>query len=109
MRIVFFESRLAKFKKLPALEAARKTMEITMRAMMIASTRRSDCGMTCANCGDLRIAPEWSEHKDEHHVLSLWSCSKCGIEFDTDAFVTGGVESGDDKAIKTFFPSLLVA
>jgi hypothetical protein len=74
-----------------------------------ASTRRSDCRMTCANCGDLLIAPEWSEYKDEHHVLNLWSSSKCGIECETEAFVPGGVESGEDKSIKTFFPSLLVA
>jgi hypothetical protein len=84
-------------------------MEITMLAMTIASTRRPDYGMTCAKCGDLLIAPEWSEYEDENHVLNLWSCPKCHIEFETEAFVPGGVKSGEDEAIKAFFPSLLVA
>ena len=74
-----------------------------------ASTRRSDYGMICAQCGDLLVAPEWSEYEDEHHVLNLWSCTKCGLEFELEAFVPGGVESGEDAAIKAFFPSLLVA
>ena len=80
-----------------------------MTAASIASTHRSDYGMTCTKCGDLLIAPEWSEYEDEHHVLNLWSCPKCRIEFETEAFVPGGVESGADEAIKAFFPSLLVA
>ena len=80
-----------------------------MAAMTTTSTRRLDYGMTCAQCGDLLIAPEWSEYEDEHHVLNLWSCSKCGIEFEIEAFVPGGIELGEDEAIKAFFPSLLVA
>ena len=77
--------------------------------MTTASTRRSDYGMICAQCGDLLIAPEWSEYEDEHHVLNLWCCAKCGIEFELEAFVPGDGEPDDDAAIKAFFPSLLVA
>jgi ribosomal protein L37AE/L43A len=76
----------------------------------IASTGRSDYGMTCAQCGDLLIAPEWSKYEDERHVLNLWSCSKCRCQFETEAFVPVGLESMDDNiTIRTFFPSLLVA
>jgi hypothetical protein len=41
---------------------ANKTMEVTMTTT--ASTGRSDCGVTCVQCGDLLIAPEWSEYVD---------------------------------------------
>ena len=75
-----------------------------------ASTRRSDYGMACAQCGDLLIAPEWSEHEDERHVINLWSCTECGCRFETQAFVPVDVEAvSDDIVIRSFFPSLLVA
>jgi len=75
-----------------------------------ASTRRSDYGMTCVQCGDLMIAPEWSEYEDERHVLNLWSCTKCGCQFEIEAVVPAGTKSvSDDVAIRAFFPSLLVA
>ena len=75
-----------------------------------ASTRHSDYGMTCAQCGDLLIAPEWSEHVNERHVLNLWSCTKCGCEFETTTFVPVSVPSMNNNiAIKAFYPSLLGA
>ena len=75
-----------------------------------ASTRCSDYGMTCVQCGDLMIAPEWSEYEDERHVLNLWSCTKCGCQFEIEAVVPAGTEFvSDDVAIRAFFPSLLVA
>lgn len=76
----------------------------------IASTRRSDCGMTCAQCGDALIAPEWSEYVSERHVLNLWSCTKCGCQFETSAYVPADSESKIyNKVLEEFFPSLLVA
>lgn len=76
----------------------------------LASTRRSDYGMPCAQCGDLLIAPECSEYEDERHVLNLWSCTECGCRFETEAFVPVGVElASDEITISAFFPSLLVA
>jgi len=76
----------------------------------LASTRRPDCGMICAQCGELMIAPEWSEYEDARHVRNLWSCTKCGCLFETEALVPAGAEAKDDDfAIKAFFPSLLVA
>ncbi len=72
--------------------------------------RRSVFGMNCVQCGDLLIAPEWSEYKDERHVLNLWSCTNCGCQFETEAPVAGtGRSANDAVAIKAFFPSLLVA
>ena len=85
-------------------------MEITMMATMTASTRRSDYGMACVQCGDLLIAPECSGYEDERHVLNLWSCTNCGYQFETEAFVPANTESvSDEFAIRAFFPSLLVA
>jgi predicted Zn-ribbon and HTH transcriptional regulator len=82
-----------------------------MMATMTASTRRSDYGMSCVQCGDLLIAPEWSEYEDERHVLNLWSCTKCGYRFETEVCVPADAAKSvsDDIAIKAFFPSLLVA
>jgi hypothetical protein len=37
----------------------------------------------CAQCGDVLIAPEWSEHVSERCVRHLWSCQACGYEFET--------------------------
>ena len=81
-----------------------------MMAAMTASTRRPDYGMACVQCGDLLIAPEWSEYEDERHVLNLWSCTECGCQFETEVCLpANAVSMSDDVAIKTFFPSLLVA
>jgi hypothetical protein len=81
-----------------------------MLAAKTASTRRPDYGMTCFQCGDLIIAPEWSEYEDERHVLNLWSCTECGCQFETEALVPANSESvSDEFAIRAFFPSLLVA
>jgi hypothetical protein len=76
-----------------------------------ASTRRPDCGMACAQCGELMIAPEWSEYsEDARHISNLWSCTNCSCLFETEALVPADAEAKDnDYAIKTFFPSLLVA
>jgi len=72
---------------------------------MTAIVFASDYGTTCEQCGDLLIAPDWSEYEDEQHVLNLWSCPKCGYHFETEAVVPSIAES----VIRAFFPSLLVA
>jgi Zn ribbon nucleic-acid-binding protein len=74
------------------------------------SNRRTVFGMNCVQCGDLLIAPEWSEYEDDQHLVNLWSCSNCGCHFQTEALVTtSGRSANDDAVIKGFFPSLLVA
>ncbi len=67
-------------------------------------------GMNCAQCGDLLIAPDWSEYEDEQHVLNLWSCSNCGCQFETEELVPAAAAESVNAAmaIKAFFPSLLV-
>ena len=76
----------------------------------IASTHNSDCGTTCIQCGDALIAPEWSEYVSERLVLNLWSCSKCGSRFETEAAMPVDDKSIiDPMTIEAFFPSLLVA
>jgi hypothetical protein len=42
----------------------------------------------CAQCGDVLIAPEWSEHVSERYIRHLWSCEACGHDFET-AFYLG--------------------
>jgi ribosomal protein L37AE/L43A len=82
----------------------------TMMPIMTASRRHSDFGLTCAQCGDLLIAPEGAEYENERHVHNLWACTKCGCRFETEAYVPAGAESAsDDVAISAFSPSLLVA
>ncbi len=73
--------------------------------MAVVSNRRAGFGTTCAQCGDLLIAPEWSEYEDDQHVLNLWSCTKCGCQFETEAFLPSIAES----VLWAYFPSLLVA
>jgi hypothetical protein len=74
--------------------------------MVIASTRRPDYGMTCAQCGDALIAPEWSKFVDEHHVVNFWSCTECACLFEATAYVPGNTKfMNDNIAIKPFFPS----
>ena len=76
--------------------------------MMTPSYRRSVFGMNCPECGDLPIAPEWSEYEDERHILNLWTCTSCGYQFESEALLPVAASVNDAATIKAFFPSLLV-
>ena len=76
--------------------------------MAIQLNRRPIFGMNCPQCGDLLIAPEWSEYEDERHILNLWSCTNCGYQFETEALLPSAKAVSDAATIKAFFPSLLV-
>jgi predicted RNA-binding Zn-ribbon protein involved in translation (DUF1610 family) len=39
--------------------------------------------MPCAQCGDVLIAPIWSEHVNERRVRHVWACEACGYEFES--------------------------
>jgi RNase P subunit RPR2 len=39
---------------------------------------------TCGKCGEPLIAPEWSKYLSEKVVHNIWSCTKCGCEFETE-------------------------
>ena len=76
--------------------------------MTTLSNRRRTFGMNCPECGDLLIAPVWSEYEDEQHILNLWSCANCGCEFETKALLPAAESVNDAETIQSFFPSLLV-
>ena len=76
--------------------------------MTTLSSHRPIFGINCTQCGDLLIAPEWSEYEDERHVLHLWSCTNCSCQFETTAFLPAAEFMNDAATIKAFFPSLLV-
>ena len=76
----------------------------------ITSIRHPDQEVTCSKCGDVLTIPEWSEFVSEGLVLNLWSCTKCGYRFETEAHLPTNVELKDDaETIEAFFPSLLIA
>ena len=68
----------------------------------------SSFGTKCEKCGEALIAPEWWERVSERLVINLWSCPKCGCEFESEACLPADA-MGDETAIKNYFPSLLVA
>ena len=66
--------------------------------------------MTCVQCGDEMIAPEWSMLVRKQRIVNLWSCRECGCCFETETFVpTNAKAKVDRKALRKFSPSLLVA
>ena len=66
--------------------------------------------MTCAKCGEALIAPDWSEFVSERLVLNLWSCTKCGDRFQTEAYMPADAKPKmSDKDWEQMFPALLVA
>jgi ribosomal protein L37AE/L43A len=76
----------------------------------VASIRNSAHEMICAKCGDVLIAPEWSEYVSKRLVLNLWSCTNCGYRFETEAHMPANAELLNDRmTVEAFFPSLLVA
>ena len=48
----------------------------------ILSNRRSKFGMTCVQCDNELIAPEWSYYQNERQIRHLWHCSECGLCFE---------------------------
>ena len=81
-----------------------------MKTTNIASTRRPDYGMTCVQCGNAMIAPEWSKFVNRRQIVNFWSCTECDCCFETVEFVLAGAKSNiDRKALRSFSPSLLVA
>jgi transposase-like protein len=76
----------------------------------IASTRRSDFGMTCIQCGDALIAPDRSKYVNERSIHHHWRCTKCGCNFEMLVQLRPDPEMQIESAVmKECFPSLLVA
>jgi len=90
------------------MENYNKTKEVVMTT--VAPFGNSADEMTCANCGEALIAPEWAEYVSEQRVLNLWSCAKCGCWFESEAHIPAGIVSANDRvAVEAFSSSLLVA
>jgi transcription elongation factor Elf1 len=86
-------------EKLPTREAENKNKQ-----------RRVAMTTTCNKCGEALVAPDWSEFVSEHLVLNLWSCTKCGERFETEACMPADAESKiSEKDWEQMFPPLLVA
>jgi len=75
----------------------------------IASIRHSERG-TCVKCSYAIFVPNGRNTVSERLVLNLWSCTKCGNRFETEAHMPADAESIENaETIEAFFPSLLVA
>ena len=80
----------------------------------ILSRRRSKYGISCVQCSNELIAPEWSEYRNGRQVHHVWHCPKCSACFGSLVMFPADIKSMRD--IKTgkviypsLFPSLLVA
>ena len=68
---------------------------------------RSKFGMTCVQCSNELIAPEWSEYRNERQVHHVWHCTKCSACFGSLAVFPADTKSMRDiKTGKLIFPSL---
>lgn len=70
----------------------------------------TDCGTSCPRCSEALVSPDWSEFVSEGLVLNLWSCTRCGNRFETEASMsTGAGPKMSDTDWERMFPPLLVA
>jgi hypothetical protein len=64
-------------------------------------------GMSCQQCGDRIMAPEFSEYLCEGAIRHLWCCSKCKHQFETH--VVSHVDTSlSPELLEQFLPSLVV-
>jgi ribosomal protein L37AE/L43A len=65
-------------------------------------------GMTCAQCGDLLIAPDADELRNKRNVRHLWSCPNCDYQFETSANLPSHTDPQmRDNNMKEVFLSLI--
>jgi DNA-directed RNA polymerase subunit M/transcription elongation factor TFIIS len=41
----------------------------------------------CAQCGNMLIAPVWSEHLSERSIRHLWNCDTCDYKYETTVYL----------------------
>ena len=70
------------------------------------SSRRSSFGISCAQCDNELIAPEWSEYHIKGRVRHLWHCWRCDCSFETIVKIKS---MEDGRMSEDSLPSLLVA
>ena len=69
-----------------------------MPITLTAPTLRPGYRITCVQCGDRVIAPEFVEYFSEDGlILNFWSCEKCGYEFETESFAPADVNPKIDS------------
>ena len=74
------------------------------------STVWKDYGATCPKCKEALVSPDWSEFVSEGLVLNLWSCTRCGDRFETEAGMPAdAAPKMSEKHWEQMFPALLVA
>jgi transcription elongation factor Elf1 len=74
------------------------------------STIWTDCGAICPRCNESLVSPDWSEFVSERLVLNLWSCTRCGNRFQTEACMSADAEAKMGEIDwEQMFPPLLVA
>jgi hypothetical protein len=54
------------------------------------SSSRPRYFLPCAQCGEVLLAPDWSEYVNERCVRHVWSCDSCGYEFETTVHLARG-------------------
>jgi DNA-directed RNA polymerase subunit RPC12/RpoP len=70
----------------------------------------ADCGTVCPRCSEALVSPDWSEFVCEGLVLNLWSCTRCGDRFETEAHTPADAEPRmTDRDWALVFPPMLVA
>jgi DNA-directed RNA polymerase subunit M/transcription elongation factor TFIIS len=75
--------------------------------MMKVASLRSSNYTTCKKCGNLLVAPEFSESfSEEQVVIDYWSCVNCGNQFETEVAAESKFER---NVAQELHPTLLVA
>ena len=74
------------------------------------STIGTTCGTPCPKCNEVLVSPDWSEFVSERLVVNLWSCTKCGDRFKTEAVMPAdAAPKMSETDWEQMFPPLLVA
>ena len=63
----------------------------------------------CIRCGEQLIAPDRCKYVDEEFVCYLWTCPKCGCQFESSACLYQEAKPLPPEIVEAFLPSLLVA
>ena len=82
----------------------------------ILTESRSLYGTACIRCNDNLIAPDCSRYVSERHISHLWSCERCGHQFERSDYLrlnpskpfllSLGMASGKITARFTSIPAL---
>ena len=63
----------------------------------------------CIRCVEQLIAPDRCKYADEEFVCYLWTCPKCGCQFESSVCLYQEAQPLAPEIVEAFLPSLLVA